>query len=180
LRPIAAQMAIDAELDLVDNLPNYQMLAGRPVGADNRPQRLRDNDGVSFSMSKVKRCDEYLAKFADDEALVRAYQAKRAKELIAAERLFSRESMIDAYSQAGAACALLDDKLQRSRSNWLTGHSVTLADLFWAVELLRMKNLGAAHIWEQNRLPAVEKFVAAAEALESVRSAVLDWPGSQF
>ena len=104
-------MAIDAELDTVDNLPNYQMLVGQPIGTDMRPEKLKANNGVSFSMSKVKRCDEYLAKFADDEALVRAYQAKRAKELIAAERLFSRESMIDAYSKAGAACALLETTL---------------------------------------------------------------------
>jgi hypothetical protein len=43
-----------------------------------------------------------------------------------------------------------------------------------------MKNLGAAYLWEQNRLPSVQRFVAAAEGLESVRSAVLEWPGSQF
>jgi 2,5-dichlorohydroquinone reductive dechlorinase len=60
------------------------------------------------------------------------------------------------------------------------GSSVTMADLFWAVELLRMKNLGAGNIWEQNRLSAVEKFVASAERLESLQSAVLTWPGSMF
>jgi 2,5-dichlorohydroquinone reductive dechlorinase len=99
---------------------------------------------------------------------------------MAAERLFSLEAMEDAYSQARAACATLNNKLETSQSTWLTGSSVTLADLFWAVELLRMKNLGAAHIWEQNRMPAVQRFVADAEDLESVRSAVLEWPGSQF
>jgi 2,5-dichlorohydroquinone reductive dechlorinase len=180
LRPLSMQTVIDAELDIVDNLPNYQMLAGRPIGADRRPQKLRESDGVSFSMSKVKRCDQYLVEFACDDVLVGAYQAKRSKELMAAERLFSEEAMKSAYSHAYAACALLNKKLETSRSTWLTGSAVSLADLFWAVELLRMKNLGAAHIWEQNRLPAVQRFVAAAESLESVRSAVLEWPGSQF
>jgi 2,5-dichlorohydroquinone reductive dechlorinase len=180
LRPIATQMVIDAELDVVDNLPNYQMLVGKPIGTDARPEKLKGNNGVSFSMSKVKRCDQYLVEFASDEALVRAYQAKRSKELMAAERLFSEKAMENAYSQAREACAALNNKLQASQSTWLTGSSVSLADLFWAVELLRMKNLGAAYIWEQNRLPAVQRFVAAAESMESVRSAVLEWPGSQF
>jgi 2,5-dichlorohydroquinone reductive dechlorinase len=180
LRPMSMQRVIDAELDIVDNLPNYQMLVGQPIGTDARPEKLKANNGVSFSMSKVRRCDQYLVEVAGDQALVRAYQAKRSKELMAAERLFSLEAMEDAYSQARAACATLNNKLETSQSTWLTGSSVTLADLFWAVELLRMKNLGAAHIWEQNRMPAVQRFVADAEGLESVRSAVLEWPGSQF
>jgi len=180
LRPMSLQRVIDAELDIVDNLPNYQMLVGQPIGTDARPEKLKANHGVSFSMSKVRRCDQYLVEFAGDQALVGAYQAKRSKELIAAERLFSREAMESAYSRAREACAALDNKLETSSSTWLTGNSVTLADLFWAVELLRMKNLGAAYLWEQNRLPSVQRFVAAAEGLESVRSAVLEWPSSQF
>jgi 2,5-dichlorohydroquinone reductive dechlorinase len=180
LRPMSLQTAIDAELNTVDNLPNYQMLVGQPIGTDMRPEKLKANNGISFSMSKVKRCDQYLVEFAADQALVRAYLAKRSKELIAAERLFSEKAMESAYSRALEACASLNNKLEASQSTWLTGSSVTLADLFWAVELLRMKNLGAAYIWEQNRLPAVQRFVAAAEGLESVRSAVLHWPGSQF
>lgn len=180
LRPMSLQRVIDAELDIVDNLPNYQMLVGQPIGTDARPEKLKANHGVSFSMSKVRRCDQYLVEFAGDQTLVGAYQAKRTKELIAAERLFSREAMKNVYDRAREACATLDNKLETSSSTWLTGNSVTLADLFWAVELLRMKNLGAAYLWEQNRLPSVQRFVAAAEGLDSVRSAVLEWPGSQF
>jgi 2,5-dichlorohydroquinone reductive dechlorinase len=180
LRPDSMQTAIDAELDIVDNLPNYQMLLGRPFATDARPEKLRKSDGVGFSMSKVKRCDEYLEKFAQDPVLVRAYQAKRSKELAGAERLFSAEAMKDVYLKVCAACAVLEEKLRASKSSWLTGASVSLADLFWAVELLRIKNLGAAHIWEQGRLPAVQRFVSAVEGLASVRSAVLEWPGAQF
>jgi 2,5-dichlorohydroquinone reductive dechlorinase len=180
LRPISTQTAIDAELDVVDNLPNYQMLVGQPVGIDNRPRTLRGGTGAAFSMAKVARCDRYLTEFANDQALNGAYRAKRFKELVAAERLFSEDAMRNAYSQAYAACMSLNVKLEAAQSTWLTGGSVSLADLFWAVELLRMKNLGAAHIWEQNRLPAVQRFVAAVESLESIRAALLEWPGSQF
>ncbi len=37
LRPLSLQQSIDAELEIVDELPNYQLLAGRPAGADRRP-----------------------------------------------------------------------------------------------------------------------------------------------
>ena len=178
LRPTALAAAIDAELDIVDHLPNYQMLVGRPVGTDSRPAKLQANNGVAFSMSKVKRCEDYLAEFADDRALANAYRAKRSKELNAAQSLFSHEAMRNAYGKADAACTVLNDKLTAGKSTWLTGDAVTLADLFWAVELLRMKNLGAATFWEGGKLPAVAKLVDAAERLESVRSAVLDWPGA--
>jgi 2,5-dichlorohydroquinone reductive dechlorinase len=180
LRPTLLEKAIDAELDIVDNLPNYQMLVGRPAATDKRPQQLQKGDGANFSMSKVKRCDEYMEEFANDEALVRAYQAKRSKELRAAENLFTDEAMQIAYAKAGEACGLFDQRLKTRGATWLMGSSVTMADLFWAVELLRMKNLGLGYFWEQNRLPAVDKFVAAAQRLESIGSAVLGWPGSQF
>jgi len=180
LRPAFLEKAIDAELEIVDNLPNYQMLVGRPTAEDLRPERLRLNDGANFSMSKVKRCDQYLAEFADDRALALAYQAKRSKEREAARSLFSDEAMQTAYAKAAEACALLNLRLQARGSTWLTGTSVTMADLFWAVELLRMKNLGAGYLWEKKKLPAVEKFLEAAERLASVRSAVLEWPGAQF
>jgi 2,5-dichlorohydroquinone reductive dechlorinase len=180
LRPAFLEKAIDEELEIVDNLPNYQMLVGRPTAADLRPEQLRLNDGANFSMSKVNRCDQYLAEFAADRALVLAYQAKRSKESEAARSLFSDAAMQGAYAKAVEACANLNLRLQTSDSTWLTGTTVTMADLFWAVELLRMKNLGAGYLWERRKLPAVEKFLAGAERLASVRSAVLDWPGGQF
>lgn len=179
LRPPNLQEAIDAELAIVDGLPNYQMLTGSPVGTDLRPQRLRDNSGITFSMSKVHRCDQYLSEMAQEDPLVEAYKAKRKKELDAAQRLFSDEAMRAAYEKASSACALLESKLQSGKTNWLMGNAVTMADLFWAVELLRMKNLGANRLWE-NSMPAVTKFVVAAQNLPSVQSAVLAWPDAVF
>jgi 2,5-dichlorohydroquinone reductive dechlorinase len=180
LRPKALQKAIDAELDIVDNLPNYQMLTGRVAGADRRPQHLQNNTGADFSLRKVERCERYIAEFAADPKLVRAYQAKRSKELDAAGRLYTPEAMELAYAKATAACGQLNSRLESRNSSWLFSNSVTMADLFWAVELLRMQNLGAGHLWEQGRLPAVAKFVAAAAGLESIQSAVLAWPGALY
>jgi 2,5-dichlorohydroquinone reductive dechlorinase len=180
LRPISQQQAVDAELDIVDNLPNYQMLTGQANGADLRPEQLQKSTGAGFSLRKVERCDHYIAEFAADRELVEAYHAKRSKELDAANRLYTPEAMELAYAKATLACQQLNSRIESRNSSWLLGNSVTMADLFWAVELLRMQNLGAGHIWEQGKLPAVAKFVAAAEGLESVRSAVLAWPGALY
>jgi 2,5-dichlorohydroquinone reductive dechlorinase len=55
-----------------------------------------------------------------------------------------------------------------------------MADLYWAVELLRMTNVGAAAIWENGRLPSVAAFLAASEQIPAIRAAVLDWPGALY
>lgn len=180
LRPPSRAAAIDAELETVDNLPNYQMLAGRPPGTDGRPSHLRGSDGIQFASSKVERCDRYMATFADDPALVRAYGAKRAKEAQAARSLFSGEAMRSVYASAEAACEALNQRLATGGEAWLFGPSVTMADLFWAVELLRMDNLGAGAIWADGKLPHVARFRSAAEHLPAIRSAVTLWPGALY
>jgi 2,5-dichlorohydroquinone reductive dechlorinase len=180
LRPTSLQGAIDVELNIVDNMPNYQMLVGQPPGPDQRPDKLRARGGADFSLSKVQRCDQYLAEFGGDPSLVAAYGAKRAKELDASNHLFSEDAMRLAYAKADTACTELNRKLEHAKTTWLMGNSVSMADLFWAVELIRLKNLGAGSIWERNRLPEVEAFVAEAEQLPCVTSAVLDWPDALF
>ena len=180
LRPPKLRDVIDAELDIVDNLPNYQMLAGRPPGEDRRPTKMRGIDGVDFSSGKVRRCDQYLAEFAGDRLLVAAYNAKRLKEAEAADRLFSAQAMREAYDKARRACAALDRKLAAGGEPWLTGQTLTMADLIWAVELIRMKNLGAAYFWEDGVLPSVHRFLTRAEGLPAIKSAVLDWPGASI
>jgi 2,5-dichlorohydroquinone reductive dechlorinase len=179
LRPAGLQGAVDAEMDVVDNLPNYQMLAGKPPGEDHRPESRRKSNGVGFAMSKVQRCDNYLAQFADDTDLVRGYSAKRAKELNAAEQLFTPEAMQMAYDKAQSGCDHLEEKLQQS-DRWLLGGQITMADLFWSVELLRMKNMAAEFFWTDGARPAVAAFVERSQQLPAIRSAVIDWPGSLY
>jgi 2,5-dichlorohydroquinone reductive dechlorinase len=177
LRPEPLEGLIDAELEIVDNLPNYQMLMARasaPAGAE----LTKGNMGGKFSDRKVAWCDALLRDHADDEILVRAYTAKRAKEASAAQFLFS-DAALDA-ARAGADMALrgLDDRLGRSPGPWLLGEAFTMADLFWGIELIRMKGVGASASWEKGRLPRVEHLLAAAEAVPAIRAAVIDWPGA--
>lgn len=179
LRPAGLQGAIDAELDVVDNLPNYQMLAGKPPGEDHRPESRRKSNGVGFAMGKVERCDKYLAEFAGDENLVRGYSAKRAKELNAAEQLFTPEAMRTAYDKAEAGCTHLEQKLN-SGERWIVGDNITMADLYWGVELLRMKNMAAEFFWANGAKPAVAAFVHKTQTIPAIRSAVIEWPGAVY
>ena len=88
--------------------------------------------------------------------------------------------MHDAYGRAEAALVDLNEKLSRRRGAWIFGASVTLADLFWGIELLRMEKAGVAKFWENGRLPQVGEFFASTMTLPSIRLAVLDWPETVF
>ena len=180
LRPDHLAARVDAELDVVDNLPNYQMPNGMPPDGDRRPASRRGVNGAEVGMSKVARCDRYLAEFADGPVLVEGYRAKRAKELAGAQQLFSPEAMRHAYTQAEAACAELEGKLAGRSTRWLLDEAMTMADLYWCVELLRMKNFGADILWVDGVMPAVAAYVETAERLPAMRSAVLDWAGATY
>lgn len=178
LCPAALAEVINDQLAVVDNIPNYQMLMGRKLGA-SETEHTKKSTGSDFSKRKVAWCDQYLRDFADDDVLVKAYAAKRAKELSAANELFSAEAMDAAYAKAAHALQDFESLLGVHTGDWIFGDAVTLADLFWGIELLRMENTGVSHFWE-NRLPRVTRFLASAAALPSVRTAVLDWPGATF
>ena len=180
LCPEEHRASIDAEIDIVDGLPNYQMLAGRPPGEDRRPGSRKGANGTGFALQKVRRCEEYLATYGGDPILAAAYGAKRAKEADAARRLFTADAMRVAYDIAANACRALDARIAARPTSWLFGDQPSMADLFWAIELLRMKNMGAAGIWEVTHLDAVGRFLQAGETLGSVKAAVLDWPGATY
>ena len=179
LRPAELAAVIDDELAVVDNLPNYQLLMGRTPTASEATS-TKNSTGGNFSTRKVAWCDQYLQEFAGDELLIQAYTAKRAKELSAANELFSPEAMQTAYAQAERALQGLETKLARRSALWLYRDTVSLADLFWGIELLRMKNMGVATYWEDGRLPHVAAFSTATEALPAIRAAVIEWPGAMF
>ncbi len=180
LRPASLTARIDTEINIIDNLPNYQMMAGLPPEQDLRPEALRGKTGVAFAMSKVDRCDRYLAEHADEEGLVRAYTAKRAKELDAAQQLFSEGAMREAYAKAEAACDELERKLKDASSVWLVADQVTMADVYWGVEFTRLKNLGADVFWNDGARPALAAYAERTRELAAIRQAVVDWPGALF
>lgn len=178
LRPGTLADAIDKQLEIVDNIPNYQMLMGRTPNAAEAAQ-TKGSIGSDFSTRKVAWCDRYLAEHADEPILVKAYIAKKSKEQSAADILFSSHSMADAYEKAEAALQTLETELGEHEGAWIFGYAVTMADIFWGIELLRMENLGVSHFWD-GRLPRVTKFLASAAKLPAIKAAILDWPGATF
>ena len=179
LRPADRAVAIDGDLEVIDNLPNYQMLMGRTVSG-TESATTRSGVGASFSERKVAWCSRYLEENGDDPVLAAAYTAKRAKELSAANELFTPEAMAAAYGRAEAALVELDRKLGARGTHWLHGDRLSMADLFWGIELLRMRNTGVARFWEKGRLPKVERFSAETEKIPAIRAAIIDWPGAIF
>lgn len=174
LRPAGLVDQVDEVLAVVDGLPNYQLLMGRPrAGGAATPDAMAE-----FSRRKVAWCDARLAERGDDPELRTAYAAKRAKEQSAADALFAPDAMAAAHARAEAAVRRLDDALAAGGGPWLFGARPTMADLFWGLELMRMRDVGAARFWED--LPRVGRLLAAAEALPAIRSAVVEWPGALF
>ena len=177
LWPAALAEAIDAEIEIVDGLPNYQMLVGGLGDNDRRPQRLRARDGAAFSMAKVARCDASIAAHLAEPDLVAAFGAKRTKELHAAQTLFSLGGVRHAHDTVRHACESLNARL-RDDTSWLFGFRPTMADLFWVIALLRIENLGADGFWADGRLPRVEALLQNGKGLHGVDSAVVKWPGA--
>ena len=175
LRPDALGATIDAELTIVDAMPNYQMLMGRMAASDTSGLAKQ----ATFSERKVAWCDRYLEECAGEAPLFAAYTAKRAKELSAATGLFSEEAMQAVTAKVEAALGGLEARLAR-RSPPFVSDQPTMADLFWEIELLRIENLGHAAMWIDGRLPGVEAYFAALRALPCIRTAILDWPGALY
>jgi 2,5-dichlorohydroquinone reductive dechlorinase len=174
LMPDEFRDAIESELAVVDNLPNYQLLAVA-VGKPNT--EAADN---SFAASKVRRCDAMIAENADDRELCRAYAAKRAKEQTAAERLFDSAAMDRARVIIESALEQLDSRLEKHGGPYLFGSSLTMADLFWGVELIRNDDLGLSLRWSNGQLPSLAAYYQRISQLPSVSAAVIEWPGARL
>jgi len=174
LMPPAITTDIERELAIVDDLPNYQMLAvttgkAHTGGTDN-----------SFALSKVHRCDALMAEHPDDAALCRGYSAKRAKEQSAADRLFDDAAMTRGRETIGAALRDLDSRLRRLGAPFLFGATPTLADLFWGIELIRLVDLGGWQHWTSGRAQALDEYYERVSRDSAVTRAVTDWPGARL
>ena len=177
LRPKALKERIDEQLSVVDHMPNYQMLMARDASAETE---TKADIGSHFSARKIVWCDDYLEQYANDPTLVRAYTAKRAKEVTSVNDLFQPKAIDAAYERAEQAIIDLGHMLEKREGHWMFGDKPTMADIFWGIEILRVRNMKAAYFWENGRLPEVERFVALAETMPAIRTGVLEWPGAEF
>ena len=174
LVPDALAADIDEQISIVDNLPNYQLLAVRVAkSAEGKINNV-------FAQSKVDRCDKLMADHADDADLCEAYAAKRSKESVAADRLFTEDAMARASVAMADAIASFERQLARADDRYIFGDTITLADLFWAVELVRCEDVGCAHLWAGDRAPHVGAYYMRMCAEPAIAHAVLDWPRARL
>ena len=105
LMPSHLRARIEKEMSIVDELPNYQILA---VGVGKvGPTGLKNG----FAVGKVARCDALLAAHAGEAALCDAYSAKRSKEQMAADQLFDANAMERAHVAMAKALRGLEARL---------------------------------------------------------------------
>jgi len=169
LMPPRLTAEIEAELAIVDDVPNYQLgVAAGKTTIDN-----------SVAMFKVSRCDALIAEHGDDESLRPAYEAKRSKELAAATRLFDDAAIDRARAQTEEALGQLDARLRRSDGPYLFGAFLTMADVFWGVELIRINDFGMSSAWEGGRLTALAKYYETVSNHPGVSGAFDGWPGAR-
>ncbi len=177
-RLVPAQFADDIarHIEVIDNLPNYQLLATHVAG-ERKQGGVPDN---SFARGKVERCEKLIEQNKHDPDLVRAYTAKREKELRAADRLFSDAEMKRANQRMSEAIAMLETELPADPARFLLGDHITLADLFWGVELIRLADLGLNTAWENGKLPKVAAYYALLCEQESLKRAIINWPDARL
>jgi 2,5-dichlorohydroquinone reductive dechlorinase len=174
LMPEEFRELIEAELAIVDNLPKYQLLAvaiGKPntAAADN-----------SFAISKVRRCEALMAEHCDDKVLYSAYAAKRAKEQAASERLFDGAALEQARQLIKKALRELDTRLQKIPGPFIFGSSLTMADIFWGVELIRINDLGMSSWWSESHLASLSSYYMLISEHPAVAGAVTQWPDARL
>jgi 2,5-dichlorohydroquinone reductive dechlorinase len=169
LRPSWLGPDIDREIAIVDALPNYPLLAAKMHG-------VISGGGNAFASAKVDRCNALIATHHDEPLLVAAYTAKRDKELAAHSRLFTPEALASAEQAMHHALASLAERLHPS-NEFLFGAQFTLADIFWAIELIRNRDIGfGAWADAHQNLRAYEDRL---RARPSIQKAILEWPGAK-
>lgn len=166
---LLAQMK--AQLDAVDNTPHPALLYGFHPEDDRRPQILQELM-LSVYDDKVEALQGLAADNSADHELVAAYHAKIKKEK--GGKNVSRDPSFQhaARSRAREIIVQLDRDLQANGAEWLCGTTVTLADLFWGVSLVRLEYLGLGSLWDD--LPTVRTYFSNVAELPSIQQEAIE------
>ncbi len=73
----------------------------------------------------------------------------------------------------------LDKRLAKSSGRYLFDSTVTMADLFWGVELIRIEDL-RLRLSGPPQLPSVEAYHRRLSDLPAISGAVTQWPGARL
>ena len=129
---------------------------------------------------KIAQVRKNMALVPDDPALTAAYEHKILKETAAREFIRTDSDMRAAVQEFTDLIAQLERDLQATGGEWLFGDRFTLADVFWAASLFRIRWLGLGDSFspslDESRFPQVAGYCARLLRRPSVRRAMIDWP----
>ena len=180
LVPSDLESVLLSELKIVDATPQVALLYGAHPEIDFRPERIRAGmAGIhDRKIAKIRTARDLVA---DDPDLTAAYDAKIAKEESGKLHVLTPDRMRQSATETLEIVDQLDQRLSDGRG-WICGSTFTLADVFWAVSLFRLKWLGMAFAWRgQHVLNSTERPSVAAYGSRlfdrpAFRAAAIDWP----
>ncbi len=180
LLPQRHRRSIADEMAVVDRTPHVALLYGAHPEGDYRPEKIREKMPRIHDY-KIMKLMEGRSLAVGDATLVGAYHSKIVKEAAAKSFVATPDMMRSAASETVRIVGELDGRLEDGRQ-WVCGEQFTLADVFWAVSLFRLKWLGMDFCWKGghrlNDAPRsnVERYAERLFERESFRTAVIEWP----
>lgn len=182
LRPVALATVIDEQTAIVDDIPNIALAFGTHPGVDPRPQNIRVfSDGAM--LRKIKALKKVREIYRSDEIIVRAVNAKMVKEQAAIDFLNDAHFMSGVLARTAGCIDTLESTLDSATTDWLCSDSYTMADLFWGINLYRLKALGMGYLWDPEAYPHkgavyrphVRAYAERLAERPSFRHAVANW-----
>lgn len=158
------------QLHAVDVTPHPALLYGFHPEDDARPAMLKQAM-VRVYDDKVEALERLMAENNDDAALLGAYAAKIAKERGGKAVRHDADFQHAVRARARDTLLGLAQELDASPADWLCGPEITLADLFWAVSLVRLRYLGLDSLWRD--LPSIRNYYLELVRLPSVQQEVI-------
>ncbi|RYE45605.1 MAG: glutathione S-transferase family protein [Hyphomicrobiales bacterium] len=178
----AARAEVMRQVGIVDRIPNGALLYGFHPDADLRPEALKASMQTVYDY-KVMALQRQIANNAGEPELVAAYRAKVVKE--SAGKKVSHDPAFQRAARGQTKQLLLD--LERDLAvgsfGWSNGHAFSLADVLWGVNLVRLKYLGLASMWDA--LPEITRYfdkLAKRPSLctEAIQASLDSMPHSRF
>ena len=182
LRPADLAEEIDQQTAIVDDIPNIALSFGTHPGVDPRPPSIRKYaDGAM--LRKLKALKKVREIYSSNETIVRAIEAKMVKEQAALDFLDDADFMNGVLERMDDCMATLEGELESATTDWLCSDSYTMADLFWGINLYRLKALGMGYLWDPETYPHdravfrpnVHTYAQRLAEKPSFRHAVADW-----
>jgi glutathione S-transferase len=168
------------QVGIVDRIPNLALLYGFHPDADRRPEGLKQAMETVYDY-KLMALESLLAAHPDEAELAAAVRVKIAKERgghkVCRDAAFQRA----ARERTAGVLAGLEHDLAAGAVPGLMRGGFSLADVLWGVNLVRMKYLGLAPMW--NGLPHVRDYLAALArrpslAREAIEASIHSMPPS--